>query len=160
MDDKHEARNKAITKCVDQAEKTSKAVIKLLLLSAGESGKSTIFKQMRLINSGGYTAEEREAFRNIIWSNTIVSIKSICHAFDRVGIDKAKPVGLLENEIDAATADAEDLTPELAAIIKQARKHATTKEVLARRNQFQLIDSAEYHLAALDRISQPDCADD
>jgi len=38
---------------------------------AGESGKSTILKQMKLIHDGGYSKEEREAFKEIIFSNTV-----------------------------------------------------------------------------------------
>jgi len=44
---------------------------KLLLLGAGESGKSTIFKQLKLIHCGGYTVKERASFRVIIHSNCI-----------------------------------------------------------------------------------------
>jgi len=35
----------------------------MLLLGAGESGKSTILKQMKLINHGSYSAEERESYK-------------------------------------------------------------------------------------------------
>lgn len=35
----------------------------MLLLGAGESGKSTILKQMKLINHGSYTAEERDSYK-------------------------------------------------------------------------------------------------
>lgn len=38
---------------------------------AGESGKSTILKQMRLIHEGSYSREEREAYKEIIFSNTV-----------------------------------------------------------------------------------------
>ncbi|KAG0323290.1 guanine nucleotide-binding protein subunit alpha, partial [Podila horticola] len=45
--------------------------VKMLLLGAGESGKSTILKQMKLIHDNGYTKEEREAYKEIIFSNTV-----------------------------------------------------------------------------------------
>ena len=41
------------------------------IIGAGESGKSTILKQMKLIHDGGYSKEEREAFKEIIFSNTV-----------------------------------------------------------------------------------------
>ncbi|CAG8574821.1 5706_t:CDS:2 [Acaulospora colombiana] len=37
----------------------------MLLLGAGESGKSTILKQMKLIHDGGYSPEERDYFDSI-----------------------------------------------------------------------------------------------
>lgn len=46
----------------------------MLLLGAGESGKSTILKQMKLIHEGSYTTEERESYKEIIYSNTVQSM--------------------------------------------------------------------------------------
>jgi guanine nucleotide-binding protein subunit alpha len=40
-------------------------------LGAGESGKSTILKQMRLIHSTGFKTNERKGFRNVIFQNII-----------------------------------------------------------------------------------------
>ncbi|KAJ2387062.1 guanine nucleotide-binding protein subunit alpha, partial [Coemansia sp. RSA 2603] len=49
--------------------------VKMLLLGAGESGKSTIIKQMKLIHDGGYSQDERESFKEVIFSNTIQSMR-------------------------------------------------------------------------------------
>jgi guanine nucleotide-binding protein subunit alpha len=51
--------------------------IKMLLLGAGESGKSTVLKQMRFIYHDGYNAEERETYKEIIYSNTIQSMRCV-----------------------------------------------------------------------------------
>ncbi|KAH6952476.1 guanine nucleotide-binding protein subunit alpha [Ilyonectria sp. MPI-CAGE-AT-0026] len=51
--------------------------VKLLLLGAGKSGKSTIMKQMKLIYKGGYSRDERESFKEIIFSNTVQSMRVI-----------------------------------------------------------------------------------
>ncbi|VDP45827.1 unnamed protein product [Heligmosomoides polygyrus] len=45
--------------------------VKLLLLGAGESGKSTIVKQMKIIHETGYSDEERKQYRPVVFSNTI-----------------------------------------------------------------------------------------
>jgi hypothetical protein len=42
---------------------------------AGESGKSTIIKQMRIIHSGGFPADERRQNRAVIYSNLVVAFK-------------------------------------------------------------------------------------
>lgn len=42
---------------------------------AGESGKSTIIKQMRIIHSGGFPEDERRQNRAVIYSNLVVAFK-------------------------------------------------------------------------------------
>ena len=55
-------QNDDIKKHLDEAEDSEKGVMKLLLLGAGESGKSTLFKQMKVINKDGYSEKERKEF--------------------------------------------------------------------------------------------------
>jgi len=50
-------------------------MIKLLLLGPGESGKSTIFKQFRILYGKSYTEQERKSFLNIMQRNTIQAMK-------------------------------------------------------------------------------------
>jgi guanine nucleotide-binding protein G(o) subunit alpha len=45
--------------------------IKLLLLGAGESGKSTIVKQMKIIHESGFTNEDYKQYKPVVYSNTI-----------------------------------------------------------------------------------------
>lgn len=77
--------------------------IKVLLLGAGESGtqifftsynplgKSTIFKQMKIINQSGYTQEECMMFRDIVYGNIIKSMKALVQASLTLGIPLEKP---------------------------------------------------------------------
>ena len=55
----------------------AKNEIKMLLLGAGESGKSTVLKQMKLIHHGGYNDSERDSYKEIIFSNTIQSMRFV-----------------------------------------------------------------------------------
>lgn len=61
--------------------------VKLLLLGTGESGKSTILKQMRLHHVGGYTDEERDGYREIVYANLVSFRKSMS------GATRANPNG-------------------------------------------------------------------
>lgn len=48
-----------------------KRLVKILLLGAGESGKSTFLKQMRIIHGQDFDQQAREDFRATIYSNVI-----------------------------------------------------------------------------------------
>lgn len=53
---------------------------------AGESGKSTILKQMTLIHGKGYSDQEKDAFKEIIFSNTVQSMRVLLEAMDLMAI--------------------------------------------------------------------------
>jgi len=65
----------------------AKNEIKMLLLGAGESGKSTVLKQMKLIHHGGYNDSERDSYKEIIFSNTIQSMRSVFSLQSSTGSD-------------------------------------------------------------------------
>ena len=44
---------------------------------AGESGKSTVLKQMRIINAGGFNKTERKQWRAIIFNNLVSAFQTI-----------------------------------------------------------------------------------
>uniref|UniRef100_A0A673FPW9 G protein subunit alpha i2 n=1 Tax=Sinocyclocheilus rhinocerous TaxID=307959 RepID=A0A673FPW9_9TELE len=70
----------------EDGEKAAKEV-KLLLLGAGESGKSTIVKQMKIIHEDGYSEEECKQYRAVVYSNTIQSIMAIIKAMSNLKIE-------------------------------------------------------------------------
>ncbi|ORY41512.1 G-alpha-domain-containing protein [Rhizoclosmatium globosum] len=69
---------------LERAERENE--IKLLLLGAGETGKSTILKQFRLIYGTGFTDQERISFRTAIIVNICQSIKTLLLAMDTLEI--------------------------------------------------------------------------
>ena len=54
---------------------------------AGESGKSTILKQMRLIYTDGFGVHERKEVRQVIFSNMVVAFKIIGEEMRDLGLD-------------------------------------------------------------------------
>lgn len=62
-----------------------------LVLGAGESGKSTIVKQMKIIHETGYSKEECEQYRPVVYSNTIQSLMAIIRAMGQLRIPFADP---------------------------------------------------------------------
>ncbi len=77
-------------KIKEDAEKAAKD-IKLLLLGAGECGKSTILKQMKIINMDGFTKDDFDQYKGIIYSNTVQSLGSVVKAMDLLKINYGEP---------------------------------------------------------------------
>lgn len=71
-------RNTLIEASIERDKQRIGSEVKLLLLGAGESGKSTVLKQMRLIHEGGYSMGERLSFRFAIYSNILDSAQRLC----------------------------------------------------------------------------------
>lgn len=66
-------------------------------IGAGESGKSTILKQMKLIHAAGFSKSDREDYRVIIFSNLLNSFKAVLEAMDAYDLKFSKP----ENQVCA-----------------------------------------------------------
>lgn len=68
-----------------------------VIVGAGESGKSTIAKQMKIIHLEGYTEAERSAFRDVVHSNIVMCIKSLLQACENfeLKLNKKNKVRLL-----------------------------------------------------------------
>ena len=132
--------------------------IKLLLLGAGESGKSTIVKQMRLIHDDGYTPGERKQYRSVIHSNTIQSLFAILNAMKKLDIDLAD-----ENRIQdvkmistiTGNSSEREITYELGEIMTRIWNDEGVQACFLRSREYQLNDSASFYLNELSRISAP-----
>ncbi|KAI8618420.1 guanine nucleotide binding protein, alpha subunit [Chytriomyces sp. MP71] len=79
-------QSKEIDKQIKKEEEANLDTAKLLLLGTGETGKSTILKQMRLINGVTFTEDEYIGFRSAIFMNIITCAKSLIHAMDTLKI--------------------------------------------------------------------------
>ncbi|KAH8036538.1 hypothetical protein HPB51_001357 [Rhipicephalus microplus] len=66
-------------------------VIKILLLGAGESGKSTIVKQMKIIHSEGFSDEELRSFRPTVLDNLLGSMKYVLTGMGILRINLENP---------------------------------------------------------------------
>lgn len=94
---------------------------------AGESGKSTILKQMKLIHEGGYSRDERESFKEIIFSNTVQSMRVILEAMESlelpldVSVHRRFPLRDLDS--DLATRLLEPLSSAAYPNLPRFRRH-------------------------------------
>lgn len=76
----------AINQSMQLHKQREKNEIKMLLLGAGESGKSTVLKQMKVLHKGGFTQQERIQYTHVIWADIIQSMKLIIIQARKLGI--------------------------------------------------------------------------
>uniref|UniRef100_A0A674G7Q4 G protein subunit alpha 13 n=1 Tax=Taeniopygia guttata TaxID=59729 RepID=A0A674G7Q4_TAEGU len=79
-------KSKEIDKCLNREKTYVKRLVKILLLGAGESGKSTFLKQMRIIHGQDWDRAAREEFRATIYSNVIKGVRVLVDAREKLHI--------------------------------------------------------------------------
>lgn len=140
------ARNEEIENQLKRDKLNMRNEVKMLLLGAGESGKSTILKQMKLIHDGGYSRDEREAFKEIIFSNTVQSMRVILEAMDEMGIALSQPAHRHHVTVIMempSQIERENLPPEVTQAVKTLWKDPNLNTVFERSREYQLNDSAK-----------------
>jgi len=129
--------------------------LKLLLLGAGESGKSTIAKQMKIIHLDGFDEDEIEQFKPIIKSNVIECIKVLLQAAQDMDTPVASDKTAAAEKYASANAMDMVLDPQMAEEIHALWKDPAVQKAHENRSKFQLPDSASHVLENAVRISQP-----
>ncbi|KAK0109643.1 guanine nucleotide-binding protein subunit alpha [Cadophora gregata] len=153
------ARNEEIENQLKRDKMMQRNEIKMLLLGAGESGKSTILKQMKLIHEGGYSRDERESFKEIIFSNTVQSMRVILEAMEQLELpldDQRTEYHVQTIFMQPAQIEGDNLPPEVGNAISALWRDVGVQECFKRSREYQLNDSAEYYFNNIDRISLPD----
>ncbi|XP_038597288.1 guanine nucleotide-binding protein G(t) subunit alpha-3 [Tachyglossus aculeatus] len=151
-------RSRELEKKLQEDAERDARTVKLLLLGAGESGKSTIVKQMKIIHKNGYTEQECMEYKAVVYSNTLQSILAITKAMTTLGIEYGNPqsaedekqLGTMANTLEDGT-----MTPELAERMKRLWRDPGIQACFKRASEYQLSDSAAYYLNDLDRLSAP-----
>ncbi|XP_045460125.1 guanine nucleotide-binding protein G(o) subunit alpha isoform X1 [Harmonia axyridis] len=160
-----EARRQKETKEDDEKKRKIKLEerrknIKILLMGAGESGKSTIVKQMKIIHESGFTFEDFKQYRPVVYSNTIQSLVAILRAMPNLGISFAnnerEADGKMVFDVIQRMEDTEPFSEELLAAMKRLWLDAGVQACYGRSNEYQLNDSAKYFLDGLDRLGARD----
>mmetsp|Transcript_2667 Transcript_2667/g.5408 ORF Transcript_2667/g.5408 Transcript_2667/m.5408 type:complete len:368 (+) Transcript_2667:169-1272(+) len=145
-------RNRNIDKTQNTEEKKQEEVIKLLLLGAGESGKSTIFKQMKILYGKPWDEDEMEAMRPVVFSNIVQNLKLVVEYVKGPGAEEfevsdADAVGKIADIADDAELDAS-----MAGTLKAAWNDPGVQQAWEHRSNFQVLDCLAYYMESLDRI--------
>ncbi|KYO30720.1 guanine nucleotide-binding protein subunit alpha-12 isoform B [Alligator mississippiensis] len=142
-------RSRDIDAMLARERRAVRRLVKILLLGAGESGKSTFLKQMRIIHGREFDQKALLDFRATIYENVLKGCRVLVDARDKLGI----PWQYTENEkhgmflmafenkagMPVEPAMFQLYVPALSALWRDSG----IKEAFSRRSEYQLIPAAQ-----------------
>mmetsp|Transcript_34357 Transcript_34357/g.58196 ORF Transcript_34357/g.58196 Transcript_34357/m.58196 type:complete len:359 (+) Transcript_34357:49-1125(+) len=137
---------------------TKRKIYKLLLLGAGQSGKSTLCKHMQHLKGDGFTRAEKYDLIPIMRSNTVgymqtLYTETINHADEKKKLQIPKELKNAFEEIERDEENLFKLSEDLAQKIAELWKCEAIQDTFKRRSEFQLDDSAEYFIEKAETLA-------
>uniref|UniRef100_A0A7N6BI51 GNAS complex locus n=1 Tax=Anabas testudineus TaxID=64144 RepID=A0A7N6BI51_ANATE len=148
--------NKKIEKQLQKERQTYKATHRLLLLGAGESGKSTIVKQMKILHVDGFNSEEKQQKIQDIRKNVKDAIVTIVSAMSM--LTPPVPLGNPDNQFRAdyirsiAPLSDFEYTEDFFEHTQKLWEDNGVKACFERANEYQLIDCAQYSVSMMTHL--------
>lgn len=143
----------AVEKLLAESKEEAKFNFKILLLGAGESGKSTVVKQIKIIWNVQHTQLEIRQCIEALQRNCVEAMQTLLSASKQLNIPLEDPsLEELEKRIIALDQN-QRVTPELAEVIDTLWKDAGVQRIYARRNDFWHMDGTAYYLNEVYRIA-------
>jgi len=151
--------------------------VKILLLGSGDSGKSTILKQLRLIHKGPFSAQEVESYRQLIFGNMVHGMRRLIEAMDEMGLmvpreDENMPhFEMIREQRDRYLGcyyresyprenhdigDHEPYPREYHDALKALWRHPNVQQAWRRGHEAAVPENLSYFLSALDRLFDQD----
>lgn len=137
-------RSKRIDRSIEKDKHAYRRQIKLLLLGAGESGKSTFLKQMRIIHGQNFEEETRLEYRNVIYQNIIKGMKVLVDAREKLNIPWQNAANKMHSDfvqnvqVTSTTVDSY-LFAQFASSVKHLWMDNSIRTAFNRRREFQLV---------------------
>ncbi|XP_010896421.1 guanine nucleotide-binding protein subunit alpha-13-like [Esox lucius] len=158
-------KSKKIDKSISRDETYMKRLVKILLLGAGESGKSTFLKQMRIIHGQDFDQQAREEFRATIYSNVIKGVRVLVDAREKLHIPWGSPENQVhgDNVMSFDTRSAmmvqgqveTDVFLKYLPSIQALWADSGIQHAYDRRREFQLGESVKYFLDNVEKLGDP-----
>jgi len=159
-DEGQKKKSQAIDRGLEEDSKKLRRECKILLLGSGESGKSTIVKQMKIIHQNGYSVDELRLYRHTIYKNVIDCAKALIGAMQQFDIAPEIPENVQHCEFIMQFAVDPDpnahLDARCATAITAIWKDPCIPKVLDHSSEFYMMDSASYFFDEVHRITQDD----
>jgi len=145
-------------------EEKFKKISRLLLLGPGESGKSTIFKQMKILYSKDSFDKNRRYRIDAVYNNVVQNMRALIDAYsvlsdagDVPALTNASALKQFDNEFPQVVGSQPKITPANAQIILSLWNDPAIQKTYEQRSSFQISDSTDYFFTKdnLTRISKP-----
>jgi len=152
------AASKRIEKDNYQDFNTELEKIKLLLLGAGESGKSTLFKQMKILYGAGFTDSEKRLYLPRIGFNVVEGMHFLCQAVMERGL-QAKLDPASSPYVEQVLSVQPGLVPpdaEMAEMVNVLWKDPAIQEVWSLRSELQVNEAIEKFFNKIDELAEDD----
>lgn len=122
--------------------------MKLLLLGAGESGKSTFLKQMRIIHGIKFEPELMREYQHVIYQNIVRGMQVLVDAREKLDITWENPTSEIAAErvrkfLHGSELDAE-FFEEYAPTVKILWQERAVRRAYDRRREFQIVSRIDH----------------
>ncbi|KAI9222697.1 guanine nucleotide-binding protein alpha-8 subunit [Blastocladiella britannica] len=153
------ASGKNIDAELREAGHREKLNLKLLLLGSGESGKSTVLKQIKLINKIQMTAQEIQDIAKSLRKNGLECIIILVNQAATFGYPlDGEDIKSAASQIGAL--DLEDFEDEVEHALVDATvalwKHDSIQKTIARRSEFWILEAVDYYMENFPRFAEDD----
>eukprot|EP00013_Stygamoeba_regulata_P004039 CAMPEP_0177641354 /NCGR_PEP_ID=MMETSP0447-20121125/7021_1 /TAXON_ID=0 /ORGANISM="Stygamoeba regulata, Strain BSH-02190019" /LENGTH=356 /DNA_ID=CAMNT_0019143465 /DNA_START=118 /DNA_END=1188 /DNA_ORIENTATION=+ len=152
--------DRAIDKKIREDKKAALYEAKILMLGAGESGKSTIVKQFRILFLKGFSDEDRIAYKSVIFYNCLMGMRQLLLGCLKLGLHTSTQI---EEHVDLFISGRLLMNSEELVTISESTieaivavwKDKSVQEAYTRRNEFQLTDSLDFFFNHIREIGAP-----
>ncbi|KAJ3441616.1 guanine nucleotide-binding protein g(o) subunit alpha [Anaeramoeba flamelloides] len=146
--------NKKIDKKLKEVQIEQANNINLLLIGAGDSGKSTIARQMKVIHNNGFTEKEQIKFLNVIHSSIIENMQILINSMESLDLDELTGESKICSDEILSLGPENALNSDLIEKISTLWEDQLIKTTFDNRALFHIPDTMEYFFNKLDEISQ------
>ncbi|KAF2838315.1 guanine nucleotide binding protein, alpha subunit [Patellaria atrata CBS 101060] len=155
QEDPESRRNEEIEKVIRLDRKKQEREVKLLLLGAGESGKSTVLKQMRVIHTGGFSKSEKKQWRVVIFNNLVNAFQIIFSAMQEQETDFEDEDNLRYADLIAADPEIgpdDAMPPECLHAFTSLWADKGVQLAILKGNEYALHDNLSYFFTDIERL--------
>jgi len=150
-------KHREVEKDLKEAKIKLASQVKVLLLGSGDSGKSTILKQMRLIHRLPFDAREIEHYRQLVFNNLTRGMQALLESMDDMEIKLSEElqeyIEMIENAPDLR--DGEPFPMTFYDPLKTLWADENVQKAWERGNEAALPENLVYFFSDIDRLFDP-----